>query len=539
MSKRRKRQQEQLQKLPVPQQTSGQSLGVDVEFLQERLAELELALEDQGWQRLLGDTDREFSREALREICRLARLFYLKNPLVRRSVDVQAEYVFAQGMTVRAADPLVNDVIQAFLDDAQNKAELTSHQARMLKEVELQIEGNLFFVLFINRATGRVQVRTIPFAEIDEVLCNPEDAKDPWYYRRSWQEQALDGTVVVRTAYYPDWRYRPKSKQATLNGHPVLWDMPVYHVKVGGLSDMRFGVPEVYPALDWAKAYKAFLEDWATLTRAYSRFAHKLTVPGGKAGVVAAKTRLATTYGVAAGETNPAPLTGSTFIAAPGVDLQPVRIGGANVSAEDGRRLLLMVAAAAGLPESFFGDVSVGTLATAKSLDRPTELKMRSRQTLWADVHYDLLGYVIEQSVRAPGGTLKGQIIDDDDGTPVVVLEPDPQTGQPRDASLTVTFPPILEHDVAQTVAAIVDAATLKGQPSAGTMAPETLSRLLLTALGVEDVDAELEAMMLDDEWDEKPEESTPTAEAAQFLEAARELREAVQVVVEQNARAA
>ena len=73
-----------------------------------------------------------------------------------------------------------------------------------------------------------------------------------------------------------------------------------------------------------------------------------------------------------------------------------------------------MVAAATGLPESFFGDVSVGTLATARSLDRPTELKFHSRQTLWADVLRDLLGYVIDQAVTAPRGQLQGTVATDD-----------------------------------------------------------------------------------------------------------------------------
>ena len=462
------------------------------EVLLERLAELELAQEDAGWSRL-GEDDREFSREGLRAICRQARLFWLKNPLVKRGVEVQAHYVYGQGVTIRSEDEAVNEVIQVFLDDAKNRAELTSHQAMLTKETELSVFGNLFFVFFIGQ-DGRVRVRSIPVDEIEEVISDPEDAKSAWLYKRVWAQRAPDGKVTTFTAYYPDWHNRTRQGGSAVFttgalGEGVRWETPVFHVAVNRLSDMRFGVPEVYAALDWAKAYKEFLEDWATLSRAYSRFAHKLTLPAGstKATVAAAKAKFGTTYNTASGETNPAPIAGSTFIAGNGVGFDPIRIGGANISAEDGRRLLLMVASAAGLPETFYGDASVGTVATATSLDRPTELKMRNRQMLWADAWQQIMAFVIEQAVRA--GKLQGAIEEDDDGTPRVDVG--------EDGDVRVDFAPLLEHDVAATVNAVNTAATASA--SGGLVDAPTLSRLLLQALGVADVDAALDAIYPED----------------------------------------
>ena len=507
----------------------------NMELLQERLIELEMALaqDSAGWVQL-GTGEVEFSREAIREIGRQARLYWLKSPLIRRAVEVQVHYVFGQDFTTRAADDEVNDLVQAFMDDTKNRAELTSHQARESKERDLRLFGNLFFVFFVDKSAGRVRVRTLPVDEVDEIVCNPEDAKEPWYYLRSWWQLDVEGKRQARKVAYPDWHYSETDRPDTVRGYTVDWDHPVYHVKVGGLGDMRFGVSEMYAALDWAKAYKAFLEDWATLTRAYSRFAHKLTLPTAK-GVDAAKTRLGTTLGSGtSGETNPPPVTGSTFISGPGVDLQPIRIGGANVSMEDGRRMLLMVAAAVGLPETFFGDTQVGSLATARSLDRPTELQMRDRQTLWGEVHQDILTYAVEQAVRA--GTLKGRITEEDDGTPVIELAPDPETGEPRDASVGIEWPPILEHDIPQRVEAIVNAATLKGSSMAGMVDAQTVSRLLLQTLGVDDVDAVMDIIYPPDDEiddDEEPAAGSPVEPEGQpsvteFAAALRELRTVV-----------
>lgn len=507
-----------------------------VDRLVERMAQLELALEDQEYHRLTWQATQEFSREGLREICELARVMWLKNPLIGRGVEVATNYVFGQGVNIHARSTPVNEVIQAFLQDPRNRAELTSQQAMTIKDQELQITANLFFVFFTQPVTGRTRVRTIPFDEIDEVITNPEDAKEPWFYRRTSTSAKVDlatGTPVIETvfAYYPDWRYRPKAKPKTIGGKPVRWDTPVYHVKVNCLSDMRFGVSEVYSAIDWARAYKEFLEDWATIVRAYSRFAWQLTVKGGRGGVQAAKTKMASTLGGASlsgAETNPPPVTGSMFIGQSETKLEPIRTAGATTSAEDGRRLLLMVAAAMGLPESFFGDVSVGSLATAKSLDRPTELKFRSRQTLWAEIFSEILSYVIERSVRAPRGALQGTVRVDDD-TVIVTLAVDPATGQPLDATVDVDFPPILDHDTAGRIQSIVSAATLDGKALAGTMDLPTVTRLLLTALGEDDVDALLKELFPEGEMRAGEE---PTSEGL-MVEAVRELREAVAGLVE------
>lgn len=478
-------------------------------LLEERIGELEgdLALlpEEAGWSKLGADGQQDFSRAFLGRLIARSRLFFLHNPLVNRGISLQSIYVFGQGMNMQAAHPTVNAVVQAFLDDVSNKAELTAHQTRTETEQTLQTDGNLFFALFTNPLTGRVQVRTIDIDEIADIITDPEDRRTVWYYKRSWTQSSIDLATgaprsEARTAFYPDWRYRPTQRPATIGGQAVEWATPVYHVKVGGLKGMKFGVPETYAALDWAQAYKKFLEDWATITRALARFAFKATTPGGQRGVAAMRARLGTTVSTTSGETNPPPTTGATFVSAAGsgADLTPIRTAGATTSAEDGRQLRLMVAAALGLPDTFFGDADQGTLATAKSLDRPTELKFRDRQTLWADVYQDLLQYVIDQAVTAPRGPLQGTVTTDDEGRRVVTLANDPETGEPMDRTITITFPPILEHSVSETIGAVVSGFTLDGKKlllDSAEMA-ELVLRQVLGALGVEDADEVLERLL-------------------------------------------
>jgi len=53
------------------------------DLLVERLAVLEDQLSERGWQRI-GNNTREFTREGLRAISRMVRIYWLKNPLIKR-----------------------------------------------------------------------------------------------------------------------------------------------------------------------------------------------------------------------------------------------------------------------------------------------------------------------------------------------------------------------------------------------------------------------------------------------------------------------
>lgn len=456
-------------------------------LLKERIAELELALEDSGWSQLGGDYDREFSRAALDTIARTARLYWLKNPLVKRAVYTQTSYVFGQGMEVSADDEAVDEVIADFMDDPKNVAELTGHQARMLKETELQIEANLFLVLFTNKSTGRVRVRSIPPHQIKRIVKNPDDAKEPWYYLREWDEPRHMGSteMVTRRAYYPDFRYQVRKRRPkTIDGIEVMVE-EVYHVKVNALSDMDFGVSEVYAAIDWARAYKEFLEDWATLVKALSRFAWKAVSKAGAKGIEAAKAKLDAGMPVGTDPLSASlpPAAGSVLFTNDAIDISPIPKSGATTSATDGRRMLLMVSAATGIFEHYFGDPSTGNLATATAMERPMELMFRDRQELWRGVFSDLCAYATEQSIVAPSGALTGTVAYNDYGERVVETD--------YERSVRVTFPPLLEKDPQQTIEAIVNAVTLGGKQEGGTIDLKTATRMMLVALG-EDATEEL-----------------------------------------------
>lgn len=477
--------------------------SVQAELFQERIIELENALD--GWTMLGVDGQYDFSKTALDKIVRRARLMYLSNPLIRRAIDVQTNYVWGLGLTVSARHPDINDVVQAFWDDEDNQRELTSHEARTAKERTLQTDGNLFLVLFVNQSTGQVKLRSIPVEEIDgEIIYDPKDRRTPWFYKRTWKEREFDPgtgrlTLKDKVTYYPDWGYRPPQNQrpGQINGSDVAWGNPIFHRKRGGLDGMSFGVPEVYPVLDWASAYREALEDDATRSRSLARWAYRLTTP--PRSVAAAKTRLGTTISTSNPvETNPPPGVGATFIGSENVGLEPVKLAGATLPTDHHRPLRLMVAAGTGTPDTILsGDPDMGNLATAKTLDRPTELQMRDRQTFWADTLKALLDYVVELAIVSTNGLLTalGSVAKDELGRDVLVLAVDPGTGEVIDPHVDVTFPDLLERDIEARVKAVVTAFTADGKTLLPFVPPKLFMREMFGALGIDDADEELDAL--------------------------------------------
>lgn len=465
----------------------------EVSMLQERVAELEFAREDVGWDRMdeAGSDDVDLSPGALRRIIRDARAMTLKNPLIDHAVSATAHYVFGQGVAVSGRG-LANDRVQAFLADRGNLRSLTSQQALLGADRQLTYEGNVFLACF-SPPDEVTRVRRIPTLQIvaGDIIRNPDDDAEVWYYKRVWTRR---GEAAQRIDYYPDLFHTPTRKPATWGeGNqtgPIAWDAPVVHVRDGGLTGARFGVPTVFSSLDWARAVSRDLSDYATVRRALARFAWRV-VTKSRAGAAAVHERLNSTVTAQNGrERNPAPTTGSAFVGVEGTDIQPLRTAGAAASPEEGRRLWLMVSAGTGIPETILsGNADAGSYATAKTLDRPTELMMRARQSVWADAITDIVAYDLRR------GRKDGKVPE---------YEDDPTAEPTRDAITglavavvravkiepDVTFPDILEEDVTARVGAIVAAATL-GAPgaTAGTIPDALLTRLLLSALAVEDAD--------------------------------------------------
>jgi hypothetical protein len=442
--------------------------------------DIELALQNVAWRREINGSWMEFSRWGIQQIILISRLYFVKNPLIRRGTKVSAFYVFGRGVQISSDDKAQNETIQAFLD--RNQKTLGQSALTELEERKWY-DGNLFFVLFSDRETGDVDVRTIDATEIQEIVTDPEDADTPWFYQRLWTQRNFDenkGTFenVTMKAWYPAMGYEPDAKPAMIGDIPVRWESPVYHRKCGGVAKWRFGCPEIYPALDWARAVLDWLQACMTVRQALSQFAMTLTTKGGQQAMQGAKQQLSTTVGPSNSlwDQNPTATDGSIFVSGTGTKLEAFKTTGAGGNPDDCRQYKLMVCMVFGLPESFFADMNTSNLATATSLDRPTELNFIGRQEQWKEDLKAICLYVLRKSVRAPGGKLREA------------------KRAESNLSVNVEFPAIIQADLPANVSAVVQAMTL-GSRRGGVEGIDEKEgvRLLYNLLGVKGADELLE----------------------------------------------
>ncbi len=482
-------------------------------LLTETIADLSAAMEDRGWRALSQGVADEFTAEGRRRVAALCRMMTISNPLLKRGCIVRTGYIWGQGVEVTARvkdnedlQGQVNDLISDFADD--NEASLTGSQASEELERALFTDGQVYLALFTSPLTGRVQVRSTPTDEVVDIVSNPEDRDEPWFYVREYVTQVLEqgyqpGSTRTRAqtvkVVHPALGYRPNQRIRSLNGIEVRWDAPMLHVPVNRLDGWKYGVPDAYASIAWARMYRDFLVDWAGLTKALSKIAWKAT---GDTRSRAQKAATVARQQADAAATRLTPTTtgdaGGTLATGPGINFEAVSKSGATIDSQSGKPLASMVAAGLGLPVTMLlADPGVtGARATAETLDKPTILEMGMRRLLWQTARERIIDHVITAAVEAPRGRLRGQTLVDDWGRKHTTL------AGGEEATLDWVWPPLADMDPVKLVEAVVAADGTDKLP------PLTIARLLLGALGVRDVDDVIDELT-DENGDFVPPETT------------------------------
>lgn len=463
----------------------------------ERLWELELALEDRGWVRELTLSNFEFSLFGIHRIIAICRLYKIKNPVVRRGIQLHGFYVFGRGITISSDDDDTNQILQSFFGNPRNATEV-GHCALVQKSEAVWTDGNLYSIFFVDKLTGDLLIRSIDPIEIVEIISDPNDASIERFIHRRWMSQQFDAATGVHQptsaeAWYPALDYEPEEGEERpdfINTVPVSWDTPVLHAKRGGQHGWQQGVPLAYPAIDYARATKKLIDNWCSMQEAFARFSWQVETQGGLPAIANLKQTFATTLAIGDGtmyEQNPPPTTAAAWMSGPGNKLQASRTAGMIDGPEVGRRVAHMAYMVFGFPETFFADASVGTLATATSLDRPTELMILEEQEWWRQWAQRVAGFAVKSSATAPKGKLREARARKDK----------PASDIP---TIQVIFPSILEHNLIDQVASIQNAMTLGTQGIIG-IDERVGVGLLLQELDVEDWQEVLELMYPEKEY--------------------------------------
>ena len=489
---------------------------------QGAFGDIELALANVEWRREINLSWLEFSRWGIQQIILISRLYYIKNPLLRRAIDVCAVYVFGRGVEITSTDPAANDTLQEFFE--RNKKTF-GPSAMIQAERTKYHDGNLFWAFFADTEnTGEVNVREMDATEIQEIITDPEDGDKEILFKRVWRFKTFDpstGATAIEdeTRWYPSLEFAPEDGRTpppgygpTIGNSVVEWGVPILHRRCGSVARWNMGCPIVYPALEWAKTSKEYLEACLTIAQSHAQIAWTIMSKGGQAALQGIKAQLQTAVNAAPSnslwDTNPPPVDASMFGAGPGTTITPVQSRGKGLDPSEVKEYRNMVGMVVGIPPTWLGDMETANLSTATTLDRPTELGFRGKQLQWEEDLATISKYVLAVAAGAVGGKLR-EAWDKRNAKVVNIREAKKrinargmlvydEASKPADDEVLVrvTFPAIREGDTPQIIGAIVNALTLdnKGGQIVGIDEREGV-RLLFEALGVEDTEDILNKM--------------------------------------------
>lgn len=354
--------------------------------LKESMTEVQLAIDDIGWQPLGGQAEgiHEIPLIKMKRLSELCRALVTVNPLVKNGVGVRTSWIWGDGVKIKVTSSTLGRkrTNNTELPKSLNRVFGTT-QAQMELERSLAADGQLFFL--VDRRTRNVQ--RLPFWQITGAVTQNGDSETVLYFKRTWDDSEIDlDTGVTEGAMTERWY--PSSQlegtpSETVMQVPVDARRVIVHVPVNRMTGWRWGVPDVFPAIFWSKAYKEFLENCATLTKAYARFAWKVTSASGKGtGRVASQLAQAPARDPLTGKPQQ---VGASAVLGAGQDMTAIQRS-TGVNFNEGRPLAAMVAASLGVPlQMLTTDPGDGSRSTAETLDEPTIMSMRGRQQLMDD----------------------------------------------------------------------------------------------------------------------------------------------------------
>lgn len=495
----------------VPKETVGRDELSELREAADSYRMLRRELEDVGYYLLnakIGDIDlKPVQRE---KFYRRALKYYLEDPLVLRAVDMQPTYVFGRGLPrPESTNPLVQAAIDTFWDDEDNKLSLTTFKAQFSRAIELQLQANIYFVIF--ETSEGLKVGTLPHEEVVDIVTDPENRLRPIWYKRRYQEQVYDFTSGgyhpagdPKVIWYQDWKHEaPRGFKPSpgKDGANAIAKGKIFHVKVGSTGEMKFGVPQIQRILDWAKAHNEWMRARVAISKAAAQFAweRKLKTGSDPNRVMSiARDWASSQHQSLTGATGEwgdndamsSPRYASMLTTNEGVEynFKGGAQTGSSDAAQDQKMFRSQISAGTGLPQHFLGDEGSANLATATAMNEPVVRMMECVQEMWEDIfrqildkHLEVIGLSNKSqpvSVQFTGIT-EAESWQDTPGDEGILDRQQEQDGkstkfkisdgviidatEPMDNNKPVyklAFPPILGRDVSSMLKLVIDAVT-------------------------------------------------------------------------------
>lgn len=513
-------------------EAAGRRVGVEVlpvsaaHDLRTRATEartLRQELRDLGWSayRFVATLPQDMEPVERLKLAARMRTVAVEDANVRRALLLRIAFCFGRGVQKpRAADPQVQDVIDAFWDDLDNQEALLSPEAQWRKGWEMWTQANVYWQVFDDGLDGRVKLAGVHHDLIRDAVWDrgghgqrvvyyvaDEPVGGGWNYAENRAVPPTDS----RTVYFEALR-----ASLARDGKPPADPAPAARVKPGRMlhlstnrrSEQAFGIPEGKSNLRWSAAMNDLLGAQVERAKAAAAYLSTVTVKGSQRQLLDAATRAASVrspFGQTnAPEAGPAPAPngprpGSQWWQNEAVDMKPLALDAQSDSAaRDIGSARDAFAAGTNFGSHYFGG-DPGSLAGSAALELPAQKLGELDQELWEGLFRFLIdraiaravevGLVDERREATPEEVVKGAGAIDDDGT----VE--------RDLTYDFAMPRAVERDLPGVVGMMADfLMMLDPNGDKPAISRWGAARTLREVFEVEDADALVEEWWPEDE---------------------------------------
>jgi hypothetical protein len=258
-----------------------------------------------------------------------------RNPLGKRIVRLIPQFVLGRSLLVTIPkQPKYQEEWDMFWK--KNKMKLRSKQIFR----ELLIYGEIFLRYFrLPPGTpGGLAVRSIDPITIWDIITNPDDLEDVYYYH---QQYVISNFSAPVTSFYG----RTSLPPATLVIRQIAAN-EIDHFKINSTSSEKRGRSELFAILGYLQRFRQFVDDRLLLSKVRSMFAIDVSVEGQQRDVDAAEAQFVTPPG-----------TGSVIVHNKNVaiDFKSAQAADSTSAAADAELFLKVIAVGAGVSQSFLG----------------------------------------------------------------------------------------------------------------------------------------------------------------------------------------
>jgi hypothetical protein len=373
--------------------------------------------DDADWRPLSGDALRDLLPMNQRRMQDLAAYLWESNTLANRLIELPIAYILADGVKLKADDPVIQKMLNDFWNHPVNLMDI-----KLVKKVrELSMYGEQCYPTFVNEFSGAVRLGYLDPCLIATVVVDPDNAEQPIGIVTNLTKKGVSKRykVIVNGAE------EDMFTQRTIAIRDTFTDGDCFYFKINDLASGRRGRSDLLSQIDWLDSYDQFLFGELDRVQFLRAFMWDVTLTGANAEEVKQKAK-----------TIRAPKPGSVRVhndaeiwKAESPDLDS---GDSETSAKLFRNHVL---GGATIPEHWFGGGGDVNRSTSDNMGDPTFKIMSLRQSFIGYMLSEMARYVIRQRELAHSG-----------------IEPDLTD---KSYVFSVQFPEMVAKDAAKYAAAL------------------------------------------------------------------------------------